>query len=69
MQPASAFVIRLVSNQTNLLEKIIDLQVHLQDGLVTTLVMKGDDERARRRRRDIEVDVRTPAECFQHKLY
>ena len=32
-----------------LLQKIVDIQVHLQDSLLATLVMKRDDERARRR--------------------
>ena len=33
--------------ETNLLEKIIDVEVHLQDRLLATLVVERNNERAR----------------------
>lgn len=43
----------------NLLEQIINLKVHLEDGLFASLVMERNNKRSRRRRRDIEIDIGT----------
>lgn len=43
----------------NLFQKVVNLKIHLQDSLLTALVVQGDDERPRSRRSDIEENVRT----------
>ena len=44
---------------TNLLEEIVDVEVHLQNCLLSPLVVKSNNECTRGRRGDIEVDVGT----------
>jgi hypothetical protein len=42
---------------TDLLEQVIETEVHLEDGLIAAFVMQADDECARRGRQDVKVDV------------
>lgn len=49
---------RTVAYGTNLLEEIVDVEVHLQNRLLSPLVVKSNNECAGGRRGDIEVDIR-----------
>lgn len=41
----------------NLLEQIINLKVHLEDGLFASLVVECNNKRSRRRRCDVEIYI------------
>lgn len=51
-----------------LLEQVVEPQIHLKDGLVATLIVQPDDERARRGREDVEVDVGAAAVIRRRQL-
>ena len=49
---------RVVRGQeTNLLQKIVDVEIHFQDRFLAALVVQSDNERARRGGCDVEVNV------------
>lgn len=45
---------------TNLLQQIVNVEVHLENRLFSPFIMQCDDERSRRGRGDVEVNVGTP---------
>ena len=44
---------------THLFQQIVNFEIHFKDGLLTTLVVQGDDKRSRCGRCNIEIDVWT----------
>jgi hypothetical protein len=58
------FTNKLISNSgnicANLLQQIVYLQIHFEDGLLATLVVQGDNKCSGRRGGYVEVDIRPP---------
>lgn len=52
---------------TYLLQQVINLEVHLKDGPLTSFVVQRNDERSRRGGGDVEVDVRSPITAGQKR--
>lgn len=53
------------SETAYLLEQVVDVEIHLQDSLLTALVMQRDDEGPRRWRGDVEVNVWPPGKMIR----
>ena len=43
--------------KTHLLQKVIDFEIHLQNGFLSTFVMERNDECPRCRGRDVEINI------------